>query len=500
MGSSARRTARGILVAAFLAGGGGALGAGPASSAREPSPPPDLAWFFEAASRDERVSRAALDRIAERWHDGYTPLIVDLARFMRPAPRPGRGAGPDAAREALPADDEGDTPLRGAGARPPLDLSAPPDPSSFVRGRLMRWLEERTGQRFGDDLARWRQWMWARPYEPHPQFAAFKGALYGQIDPRMREFFRPPGRSRIRLDYVDWGGVGVNGIPPLVNPATVPAGDAGYLKDGHVVFGLVVGGEARAYPKRILAWHELARDRVGGVELTIVYCTLCGTVIPYESTAGGRRFTFGTSGLLYESNKLMFDEETMSLWSSLEGRPVIGPLADSGLALTLLPVVTTTWGEWRAAHPSTTVLSLETGHERDYSEGAAYRDYFSTDRLMFRTSRTDPRLANKAEVLALRLRPAGGGPAVPVAFAASFLARQPVHHVEEAGRKLVIVTSRKGANRVYDAGPHRFSALEPDGVRHAGSSALWRLTEDALIGPDGTRLPRVPAHRAFWFA
>jgi hypothetical protein len=85
----------------------------------------------------------------------------------------------------------------------------------------------------------------------------------------------------------------------------------------------------------------------------------------------------------------LFDEETMSLWSRLEGRPVVGGLVGPGLELTAFPVVTTTWREWRSAHPDTTVLSLETGFERDYSEGAAYRDYFASDGIMFEVSRTD---------------------------------------------------------------------------------------------------------------
>lgn len=134
----------------------------------------------------------------------------------------------------------------------------------------------------------------------------------------------------------------------------------------------------------ILAWHELARDRFGTRELTIVYGTLCGTVIPYDSVVDGTMRVFGTSGLLYRSNKLMFDATTKSLWSSLEGMPVIGPLVGSGLRLSILPVVTTTWGEWKRVHPDTTVLSLDTGFTRDYSEGAAYRQYFATDALMFR--------------------------------------------------------------------------------------------------------------------
>ena len=90
----------------------------------------------------------------------------------------------------------------------------------------------------------------------------------------------------------------------------------------------------------------MALDRVGGIDLTIVYCTLCGTVIPYKSVVGNRRLTFGTSGLLYRLNKLMFDEETHSLWSSLEGVPVVGSLVDRGLRLPFRSVVTTTWDEW----------------------------------------------------------------------------------------------------------------------------------------------------------
>lgn len=100
------------------------------------------------------------------------------------------------------------------------------------------------------------------------------------------------------------------------------------------MFGLVVNGAARAYRKRILGWHEMATDQVGGVGLTMVYCTLCGTVIPFESQAGGRSFRFGTSGLLYRSNKLMFDEETRSLWSTFEGVPVVGPLTAANIPST----------------------------------------------------------------------------------------------------------------------------------------------------------------------
>jgi hypothetical protein len=304
--------------------------------------------------------------------------------------------------------------------------------------------------------------------------------------------------STIRLDEIDWGGVPVNGIPPLRLPRTVPADEAAWLRDGHVVFGITIDGEARAYPKRILAWHEMALDRVGAVDLTIVYCTLCGTVIPYESRAGARRFTFGTSGLLYRSNKLMFDEESRSLWSSLEGVPVVGPLTGSGIVLPFRPVVTTTWGEWRRQHPSTSVLSLDTGYARDYGEGAAYRDYFAHDRLMFDVPHLDTRLKNKAEVLVLRGEVIGPE-ARPVAIAVDLLRRQPVHALDADRRRLVVVTSPTGANRVFERGRHTFVERLPDGSVRDSAGASWRVDDDALVGPAGEQLPRVPAHRAFWF-
>jgi hypothetical protein len=226
---------------------------------------------------------------------------------------------------------------------------------------------------------------------------------------------------------------------------------------------------------------------------------LCGTVIPYKSVVGGALRTFGTSGLLYRSNKLMFDAETMSLWSTLEGRPVIGRLAGQPLTLEALPVVTTTWGEWRQQHPATTVLSVETGHDRDYGEGAAYREYFETDRLMFRVPRLDTRLKNKDEVLGI-LVPATGGGRQAVAFAAAYLARNRVHHEMVEGLAFVVLTSPRGANRVYAIGTTRFANWADATSVRDQTGALWTVTEDALVPRAGTKpLPRVPAFRAFWF-
>ncbi len=409
---------------AFLASVAGAT-AVPAQS-----PPPELDLFFGAFSSDGRESRGALKDLAKGWRNSYAIMLLEMLRIHVAYAGPTPSAQPDAAASH----------------------------QESLRARIRDFLIERTSKNFRYDLSAWSRWCWSLPYDPHPRYAEFKGLLYANIDPRMREFFPPGVKSKIRLDQIEWGGVRVNGIPPLVNPAMIPADDAAYLKDSHVVFGIEAGGEAKAYPKRILAWHEMARDRVGGVDLTIVYCTLCGTVIPYLSAINGRAFAFGTSGLLYESSKLMFDEGTKSLWPTLQGTPAVGELAGSGLQLKFAPVVTTTWGEWRAQFPKTLVLSPDTGHKRDYSEGAAYRSYFGTDELMFAVSKRDSRLKNKDEVLVIRLEGKR-----PLAIAVRLLERRPEFEVAHEGVDLTVRTGEGGSNRVY-----------------AGDR-------------------RIPAHRAFWF-
>jgi hypothetical protein len=195
----------------------------------------------------------------------------------------------------------------------------------------------------------------------------------------------------------------------------------------------------------------------------------------------------------------MFDEGTRSLWSTLEGKPVLGPLVDSGLTLNPESVVTTTWREWKRDHPDTTVLSMETGFRRNYSEGEAYRDYFSNDRLMFQVSKTDPKLKNKAEVVVMRLK--AGDQEVPVAISVDLLKRQPVFHFEAAAQTFVVVTTPAGANRVYMAGDHQFDKMLPDGAVLDRRGARWRVTEEALVSQERPeqRAPRQAAQRAFWF-
>ncbi len=219
-------------------------------------------------------------------------------------------------------------------------------------------------------------------------------------------------------------------------------------------------------------------------------------VVSCHTEHEGANHRLGTSGFLYRSNKLMYDQATQSLWSTMLGAPVVGPLAGKGIALESGAVVTTTWGEWRRRHPGTLVLSLDTGHRRDYSEGAAYRDYFATDELMFSVPVLDTRLKNKDEVFTVLL---ARHPEAPLAISAAFLAAAPVHHDAVEDTALVVLTDPSGANRAYASEDVTFTRYDGDRRVEDGSGMIWTMDEHALIAEDGRVLRRIPAQRAFWF-
>lgn len=362
---------------------------------------------------------------------------------------------------------------------------------------LVQSLSKMTGQSFGFSVSDWYQWLWNRPEAITANYAEFKAELYRHIDPRFDGYFR--GRqalARIRLDEIQWGGVVQDGIPPLRNPRMIPASKAHYLAGDNVVFGVEINGDARAYPKRILAWHEMFTDTVGGVDIAGVYCTLCGTVIPYKTRYKDTNYALGTSGFLYRSNKLMYDAKTQSLWNTLRGEPVLGPLVGRGIKLEFLSIVTTTWEEWKRRHPQTTVLSLDTGYRRDYGEGVAYKSYFATDDLMFNTPFNDTRLKNKQEVLALRFV---ASPKEQLAIDTDFLNRNPLYLDRVGRQKLLVLTDKSGANRVYDPKHIVFTRYDRDRTITDSEGEKWLISEEYLTAADGRKLPRLPYHRAFWF-
>lgn len=367
-----------------------------------------------------------------------------------------------------------------------------------VSDAILRLIQKKTGKRGIESIDDWYQWIWSRPYEPHPAYSEFKQALYALVDPRFSEYFDNDPATTIRLDEIRWGGVRRDGIPPLKNPKMVSVPQATYLRDSDIIFGVEINGDARAYPKRILAWHEMFKDTVGSIPINGVYCTLCGSMIVYKTEINGHPHELGTSGFLYRSNKLMYDHATKSMWSTLQGEPVVGPLVGKGLKLETLYVVTTTWGKWKELHPETTVLSLDTGYKRNYEEGVAYKKYFSNHRLMFDVPNQlkDRRLKNKDEVFVIRTDQSHQS---PLAFSTRFLTNNTLYHAKLEGFSFVIVTDQSGASRAYDSRDVKFTTLIDDHALIDQTGAVWLLTESDLSSVTGEKIPRIPAHRAFWF-
>lgn len=201
--------------------------------------------------------------------------------------------------------------------------------------------------------------------------------------------FKVPETSTclIPKDQILGGGPAKDGIPALTNPATVPGIAETHLNPGDRVIGVLLGGEARAYPLRILNWHEIVNDTLGGSPIAVTYCPLCDSAVVFDRNIGGQVREFGVSGLLYNSNVLMYDrqggdESKESLWSQMMLQAVDGPAAEAKLELDLLPAQLVTWEAWMQSHPGTTTLSFDTGHQRNY-DGNPYEGYFATDRLMF---------------------------------------------------------------------------------------------------------------------
>jgi len=322
--------------------------------------------------------------------------------------------------------------------------------------------------------------------------------ITGHDDANFKRFFSPNTQFDIRPEEIVWGGVRVDGIPALDNPKHISVSDASYLQDDDEVFGVEINGDVRAYPLRIMGWHEMFNDVVGGVPVSLAYCTLCNAGILFEGDIEGREkfdikepLTFGSSGFLYQSNKLMYDRQTDSLWNQFTGEPVSGKLKGSGIELNIRPVVITSWGEWKKQNPETKVLSLDTGFKRDYGSGVVYREYFASSDLMFPAlGDTTRKLGNKNEVFGMRLK--GGIKAWPLD---AFKGGRVLNDAVGKTNVVLIGDDKTRTVRAYDRNEFEFNEkLQTQG------GVQWRLTEGELVNDDNQKLKRLPGHISYWFA
>ncbi len=292
----------------------------------------------------------------------------------------------------------------------------------------------------------------------------------------------------------------IDAIPPIHAPKYEPASAAGWLDDEDMIIGYATGEQAWAYPIRILNFHEIVNENLGGEPVLISYCPLCFSGIVYNRRLGDQVLTFGNTSALYDSDMVMLDYETGSYWWQVPGQAIVGPL--TGEQLEILPSTVTTWRGWRELHPGTQVLSRDTGYERNYDQDpfATYAEILDGGRFAFPVGEAarDPRLSPAAVVLALKVE----GTAVAYPLEAS---APSVIHDEVDGSPVAIFLdpgSRTGAafHPVAAGELLRFDWTEA-GPIDENTGSLWDLAGRAIDGPlSGEQLEQLPTRTSFWFA
>ncbi|MDP1691358.1 MAG: DUF3179 domain-containing protein [Burkholderiaceae bacterium] len=264
--------------------------------------------------------------------------------------------------------------------------------------------------------------------------------------------------ASIPVQAIQRGGPPKDGIPAIDRPRFVDAARA-RLGDDDRVLGISLGGVTRAYPVRILNWHEVVNDHFGERAVLVTYCPLCGTGMAFELPARTAAAGFGVSGLLYNSDVLLYDRATLSLWSQILSTAISGPL--KGTRLQAVPLTHTRWADWRQRHPKTEVLSTETGFQRDYARDP-YAGYDRVQQLMFDVEHRDDRFPPKEWVLGLRID--GTAKAYPLSVLDRTVGAAGEIEDTVAGQRLRIRYNRShGTAEAFDA----------KGQPLAGTMAFW---------------------------
>ncbi len=201
-------------------------------------------------------------------------------------------------------------------------------------------------------------------------------------------------------DEILSGGPPRDGIPAINAPKFVKSDEARFLQPTDRVLGIVRHGVAKAYPVSILNWHEIVNDTFADEPIVVTYCPLCGTGIAYFARAGDQVLRFGVSGLLYNSDMLLYDRQTQSLWSQIRKQAVSGPM--KGKRLQAIPLMHTAWADWRQRYPASLVLSTATGYSRDYTR-SPYAGYEQSRALYFSVREQDQRYHPKEWVLGIEI-------------------------------------------------------------------------------------------------
>ena len=325
-------------------------------------------------------------------------------------------------------------------------------------------------------------------------------------------------RHTIDYDELLSGGPPRDGIPSIDAPVFVSPEDASeWLAGNEPVIALEIGGEARAYPLQILTWHEIANDVVGGVPVAVTFCPLCNSAIVFDRSLNGEVYEFGTSGLLRNSDLVMYDRTTESLWQQLTGESIIGDLAGERLAF--LPSSLVSFDDFQDAFPDGVVLSRDTGFNRNYGRNpyAGY-DTIGQSPFLF-DGPMDDRLQAMERVVTVQLAGATGE-IIDVAYPLSLLSEAGAINDTRAGQDLVVLhaggtSSALGASVIADAedvgATGVFDAVlegrkltfqrDGDQIVDDETGSTWNVLGQAVDGPlADQRLTPIVHGDHFWFA
>ena len=311
----------------------------------------------------------------------------------------------------------------------------------------------------------------------------------------------------VPLDQIVNGGPPPDGIPSIDNPKFVTVQEAGnFLSDSDLVLGININCDIRVYPLLILVWHEIVNDNVGGVPVAITYCPLCFTSQVFNRTLdnngkGILMLQFGTSGKLYNSNLVMYDRTSKSLWSQALGEGIVGKYA--GQKLQRIPFDIAYWKDWTQAYPNSKILSKDTGFSRPYGADPYGDDYYTSDQLYFPVSNRDPRMSLKEKVIGFEY----GEEQDTIAYRLQQIESSKVINDKINGKSIALFSMHPAMVRAfsrlvdgnvldfqYNANSNNNKIID----KQTGSE--WNFEGMAITGAmKGKQLLRLPFDEGFWF-
>jgi len=296
------------------------------------------------------------------------------------------------------------------------------------------------------------------------------------------------------------GGPGKDGIPAIEEPEMIPVDQVTFLDDSDLVSGFRIGDTIVGYPHKILDYHEVLSHTIGDSKMIFSYCPLTGSALAWSSDGTGN-FTFGVSGLLYNSNLILYDRETDSFWSQMLILCINGERI--GDVPEIHPVFETTWKTWKVINPGSLIMSTNTGYQRDYNN-YPYGDYKVSDNLLFTVNNNDTRLHKKERVHGISSE--NSAIAYPIN---SFDGEITIMNHEINNEKIVVAISKTfnfaiSFKRKLDDG----TELEFTKVTNKLPIIMtdqfgneWDLFGRSVSGPrSGAELGKLTSYNAYWFA